>query len=681
VIRPVRGGEAAPELVRDAGLVRQSLEKLQAKDEAGALGLLRDLARSSPLSEWKFFVRGVAAFYRGDAAEAQANWDRLDPERLAFPITQRLRRLAAEETDADPKSLVAWETLVFSEPILERVQQLRSLTASQEWDKVLRLIGPLRLSLYRVDPKLAERLTVVLIGSLVKGAQDMRWAQAKRLVTNFIRAAQPLAIDPRWNRLWGILWDGPQAEPSGGIRYWSAYIQDLETIEAFNPSERALAQAMVWNHVAELYREQVDDLEDQDDEEDRAEVAAAKKEAIACLERSLRLAPDYLPTYRHLVHLYDDWDDEKKVAATAQRLLAKFPEDVDTLQLLGEHYVESNDLAAALPHVQKARRVKPLDESLRELEWTIRVGLARNCALSQRWDEGRAEFAAADALLPDTKQQYFYLARKAIFELKAGRVEESDRYQQEAQKLLVEPAPLWLALAIESIRYHMTKETVDIYSRLWEADLKKKRRSETAGELAELLGGFLTAGIAYRGQDQHIEQVVAYLRGGSRLKYRREDIERIVEFLGKLPKPDPDLVEKLLKPGLKQHPDSALLNLFMGSLELSKGRFLGGNTSARRHLETALRLAEASTDPKVTAHLPKIRAQFSMLDEMMQRTRMFGSFFGGGPVGPSSFDGLDFDDFDLDDEEFEDDDEEFVPAPSPRATRTRGPKRSSRKKR
>ena len=48
-------------------LVRQSLERLQAKDEAGALSLLRDLARSSPLSEWKFFVRGLAAYYRRDA--------------------------------------------------------------------------------------------------------------------------------------------------------------------------------------------------------------------------------------------------------------------------------------------------------------------------------------------------------------------------------------------------------------------------------------------------------------------------------------------------------------------------------------------------------------------------------------------------------------------------------------
>ena len=71
VIHPERQQDSSPEIARDAGLIRQSLERLQAKDEAGALLLLRDLARSSVLSEWKFFVRGLAAYYRHDAGRHQ----------------------------------------------------------------------------------------------------------------------------------------------------------------------------------------------------------------------------------------------------------------------------------------------------------------------------------------------------------------------------------------------------------------------------------------------------------------------------------------------------------------------------------------------------------------------------------------------------------------------------------
>ena len=94
VIHPERAKDLPAEVDRDAALVRQALEKLQARDDDGAFQVLRELARSSPLSEWKFFVRGLAALYRRDQAETSANWDRLDPKRKAHAIAQRMRALA-----------------------------------------------------------------------------------------------------------------------------------------------------------------------------------------------------------------------------------------------------------------------------------------------------------------------------------------------------------------------------------------------------------------------------------------------------------------------------------------------------------------------------------------------------------------------------------------------------------
>ncbi len=396
VLHPERNKLAAPEVVRDAGLIREALVKLQAKDEAGAMETLRDLARSSPLSEWKFFVRGLAAFYRHDEAESRANWDRLASQRMAYLIVEKLRRLTAEAAGSNPTSLETMEKLVFGEPILSRLRQVRDLAASQEWDKVFRLLGPLRHSLQQIDAKLGERLTVVLIGSLIKAAQDLDWPEASRLITQFTRVAQPLELDPRWNRLWAIIWDGPHADAEGAIRYWVAYIGDLDTVASLNPVERVLAQAIVWNHVAQLHAEDVEYLLDELDDSplppfarrrrrrqnrsqltNRPEVVVARKQVLDAVERSLKLAPEHLPTYELLVKVHQDWNDDKGLVGAAQRLLSAFPDDGKTLQLLGRHYFEKSDLVAALPYVQKARRLKPLDESLRELEWMIRVGLAR----------------------------------------------------------------------------------------------------------------------------------------------------------------------------------------------------------------------------------------------------------------------------------------------------------------
>lgn len=296
-----------------------------------------------------------------------------------------------------------------------------------------------------------------------------------------------------------------------------------------------------------------------------------------------------------------------------------------------------------------------------------------------------AEFAAAEQLLPECLQQYGYLARKATFESKAGQEVRSEEYLNEAKSKLVEPTPLWLILAIESVRYQMPKATIDACNKLWEADLKKKCRSETAGDLAEQMAGFLASKIEYRGRDKHIEQVVAYLKRATRLKFRREDIERLADFLKRLPE-EFDLLKKLVKAGLKQHADSASLHMHAGDIELVKGKVFGIRV-VQRHLETALKLAEALTDPKVTDLLPVIRKHLGIIGELTDRLGMFGSPFGGSPFGPASLDDLDLED-EYDDEfddEPDDDDEDMPlfggsPAPRPAPKRASSKKKSKSKK-
>jgi len=681
VIHPERAGETAPEVARDSSLIRQSLVRLQANDEEGALYLLRDLARSSVLSEWKFFVRGLAAYYRRDWDETKANWDRLDPNRKALPITRRLLQLM--ETDGaktQGAQIEAMEKLVFGEPVLERLRQVCGLAAAQEWDGVLSLLGPLRSSLRRVDLKLAERLTCALIAPVIKETQSLDVAGAERLVRGFTRATEPLAIDPNWNRLWAMIWDGPQAGPSGSLVYWAKYIEDLKTVSVLNCSERSLAQAIVWNRMARLHRDLVADLTDPDapfglpffhqarPKTDSNAVARAKQQVVDCLERSIALAPALLPTYQLLVEVYRGWDDPANLEAAARRLLASFPQDLATLTLLAHHYIEKNDPAAALPLVQKTRVLKPLDDSFRELEWTIRIGLARVHALAKQWDKGRAELQLAEELLPECRNQYSYLARRVIFEAKAGQAEQSDRFLEQARASLQEPTPLWLALVIESIRYRMTKTTQRGYAELWETDLKKKCQSETAGEMASLLDGFLIARIEYPGRAGHIKKVVAYLERATRIKYRRVDIERVCEFVIRL-QDKRSLHQKLITLGMKQHRESVRLNMRAGMAELGKGTSSSG-AKARQHLETARKLAESSTDPQERALLADIKNGLTTLNEMSSRCTAFGGFGSGrsgfSVPGPGdNFFGCFDDDFDDEDDDVDDDDN-FGSSNSPR---------------
>jgi tetratricopeptide (TPR) repeat protein len=693
VIHPDRQKDSSPEIMRDAALIRGSLDRLQANDEAGALQSLRDLARSSILSEWKFFVRGLAAYYRGDAEETAKNWTRLDTRRKAFPITQRLHRLkdtpGGGQTDA--ANVKTLETLAFGEPVLDRLRQLCGFAANKEWDHVTRLLGPLKIALHRIDPTLAERLTGALIGSVIKEAEDLDLDEAERLVQGFTKAAEPLSFDPRWNRLWAMLWDGPQGDSSVALEYWTKYVDDLKTVTIYNSTERALAQALVWNHMASLHRDEAADLADGPGpfglpasfatrpKNNVTVINRAKKSVINCLEKSLELAPDHLPTYQLLVEVYRGWDDTSQLEAAAQRLLKKFPQDLDTLQLLAKLHTDNNDLESALPLVQQARALKPLDESLRKLEWFVRVGLTRVYAIAKNWDAGRNEFAIAERLQPDCRNEYHYLARKIIFEAKAGERELSDQYLAQAQAALEDPTPLWLSLAIESIRFRMTKAIQKAYTQQWEAGLDNKCRSETAGELASLMHAFLASSIEYPGRAGHIKKVVAYLQRTTRLKYRRVDIEQIVEFLG-LVEGKETLLEKMVKLGVKQHPQSVLLNFRAGLIEPARGLLQFGSGKALGYLETARKLAETSSDPQETEMLPAIQNALTLLNEMGMGPMGLPSF-GDGPSRspfPPALDQF----FEFFDDDFDDDDDDDTAPPRPAQPRSpSGPKKKSRNQR
>ena len=120
----------------------------------------------------------------------------------------RVRHLAdAHEKTAVAADLALLEKEAFGEPVLARLAELQSMLANQEWDKVNRLLVLLRHGLRRLDRKLAERLTRILIAHVL--ARPRKWVSRtpNDCSMRFTRLAEPLAIDPNWNRFWAIASD------------------------------------------------------------------------------------------------------------------------------------------------------------------------------------------------------------------------------------------------------------------------------------------------------------------------------------------------------------------------------------------------------------------------------------------------------------------------------------------
>lgn len=666
VLHPDRAATLPEEHRGGALQVRAALAALQADDEPKAMEELRAIARSSPFADWKLFARGLAAFHRRDLEEARVNWDRLDPDRAASRIARRLLGTGTEE-QAPAAELAALERQVFGEPILAPLRQLRDFIAQGRWTEAVRLLGPLRHALRRVDPGLAARLTRVLIGPMAREACHSGYREAQALVGNFTRLSEPLPIDPRWNRLWARIWEGPQGEIEGAEDYWRSYLDDLKAAADLRPDERTLAQALVWKHLGGQHLRAAGEPPEPGGASppapDDPEALEARRRAVECLEESLELAPRHLETHELLLRAYHYWGQPEEAEAAARRLLEVSPDHLEALRFLADYHFQRDDAGPALEFARRARALKPLDPALALGEWAALLMQARHHALARRWGEGRSAFEAADRLRPEARDDYHLLARKAAFEFKAGQAERAEQLIAEAKAHLVEPTPLWLALQIEAARYKLPKALKGRFADLWKADLAKRCRSETAGALAGLIELYLGSDTRYTGRAGHVKDVVAYLRRTSRIKYRREDLENVCRFLALLPG-EGSLLGKMVGHGLKNFPDSPVFLMFSGLRELQRGPFRCNFDLARRQFEKALELAQASGDPRYAELVPRIKKSLAMLTTVAESP--FGKPFGRIP-GPL----IDlFEEMDDGEDDFEDDDM-YGAGPSRRARRKR----------
>ena len=389
----------------------------------------------------------------------------------------------------------------------------------QDWDKATRLLAGLRPSLHRIEERLAERLTRILMAPYIHGA---------------------VGVEPSWrpttarslHRLRTTARDRPELEPlprhrrqSNRPRHetardgWAAFIAELDTIPAFSPADRPLLKAMVWNAVSMLYCLELQDFESEPSlmamfspyylvPDEKAEAVRLKKQSIDSLEKSLALAPDHLPTYRLLFETHERFGNEAASEAAARRYSSGSP----TISKRSSSW----PIAARLKTSSISRSPIFRRRTSRSL-WTTRCesGSPQSASdsLAAAHSRNAGKTAARSFSPPRNSPPIFARSiiawrEKVLFEAKAGQRDASDQFQKEAMASLEDPTPLWLVLTIESIRYRFSATMTTGYAELWTAGLKKKCQSRTAGEMAKTLDAYLKSEVEYPGRQGHVEKLV-----------------------------------------------------------------------------------------------------------------------------------------------------------------------------
>jgi hypothetical protein len=318
------------------------------------------------------------------------------------------------------------------------------------------------------------------------------------------------------------------------------------------------------------------------------------------------LAPELLSAHQSLAQAFREWGQPSKEARALGQLLKRFPEHLETLLSLAGHYLRRDEPLAAREFAFRARRLKPLDAEIRALVWSVHLGSARHYALAGRWDEGRAEFAAAVAV--DGREPHHVLVRRAALEAKAGDFGLARRLLDQARDALGEPAPIGLLMAIEGRRYALPQAVADEFENRWLVELKKSRRSAALGEMCRTVTGHLAGEVVYPGRDEHLSRLEALLGRSKRVKWQGRDLRHVLNFLIGVQACE---AERRWKPrkavgrrkafallawfaakARRTFPEDAFFQFLVGKLEIDKGRFACDCRLAR----------ESMTDAKLNAN-------------------------------------------------------------------------------
>jgi len=644
VVRPDQPPAPFPGIREGANQVRAALKALEGGDEAAAVARLKDVGRSSPFADWKLFVRGLAAYYREDASQMRANWDRLDLARFAARIAAPLRALA-EPGSIDrnerqvKRGLGKIATEVLGGPILTDLYDLRKHFVAGRWKNVMGCLRRCHAALRQLDPHLLERIVVVVYETIVRKGSPS-------LIAQLASVADPLPIDPRWNRARAMLSECTgDDDPEETEEHWLRYLDDLAEMECLTPAERTLAQALVWDRMGRLcvagYHAVPAPFRAFDDSMDEL-----RGRAVECFDHCLGLAPDLLPAYEALAAAQIAWQQPDEAADTYGRLLEQVPENLDALLFLAQHHVRRDELLQARDYALRALRLKPANKSIIELACAVHVGCARHYALRKEWDKGRAEFAAADELQPFNQDAYHLLARKALFELKARNFELGESLVDRAQGRTADPTPALLALTIESIRYDLSRTVRRSFERRWKAALKKRCRSETAGLMCMNMAAYLRVGVDYPGWPAHVKQLLAYVRRCSRVKWQPDDLRHVCDFVDAATDreefaDDFALLEKLVRKGVRKFPDDPWLQWRAGEVEMDKGPMAADRRYAHRCFEKAAELAEESDDPEVLEVASRAKRAASFLEDVGMDAP---AYHFGGPAAYDDEDPWEYDD-------------------------------------
>lgn len=609
----------------------------EANNDDGAREALQAIGLQSPFLEWKVLLRGLIAYQANDDARALENWQRLDPVRLPARLCVALRAgidRAFLEAQA-PAVQQSLKTSAIEPALATQLKALRALMTKKTLAQAFRKAEPIVATLRKEHPGLAQRLANCFFWTIIERGQPED-------IERHLRVFGPPADDPALHRLEALALESRAMWPEAH----EAWKKLLAVIEA-HPDHWAgdahrRVQAIIWARMAANAAH----AEEQTQEPDflsfvlHGPTQPLKPGAEQCYEKSIKLAPERLETYRELFRLLLDTDKTAKAKKVGAELLKRFPSDAETLEMLGDLAMDEKAYKKGLEHYEKAIEANSLDRNLRNKVADACVNLGLEHAVKKQYAKARELFEQAVPLW--TGPMTSLLCLRAATELKAGESDRARAFIAQAEAAPDHRLACRYALVGASVRVELpAKDKKRIAEELKAAFAEKPTPAEILVLMEMAAHQRHAHDEAFHGQKTQEKTILKFLNGIDFNAFDEKQLQRLCGCLASLDARKPLLA--CLQHARRKHLRNPYFRLALAAYYLDAPQ--PQPHLAREHLDVARRLVEALPRGEVqNIMFEKIKAIEEVVVRLSAPPSLLGPF-------DEMFDDLPFDDLD----DFEDD--------------------------
>jgi hypothetical protein len=457
----------SPDVAQQVSIVREALREATESRGEEAVKRVSVISRSSPLSEWRLFIRGLVDWLAGDTNAASEAWQRLDRERRPGRIATAM--MIALRSDLEH---------VAPPPVIEESAGTSQAAPFSQWDDQQLYHGKLlhRVRFDRAALRVAEAGVKAPEESkeLLLGPGKLRWVKlfAKEYgdtEPDLAAALLQTALGRAFAQNYADLFDqaaesipGPRHDPRNRLLtffYYNRFADDASSEERTEralerylnvdlPQNEGISKPLRGAIASEIHFYEAKALMRQVGRGTMFDMFHSAPEDPKAIRKHLQAALKADATNLSVYKGYIDWLEskldenrltpakiesfEKERAEVMRKWSQNRPEDVEPRLWLVDFFLENEQLEEARPHVDHLAASRLEDPRVRATPWKWQLLEAMRLCRRKAWlAEVPDRLNEAEAIWPAwlSKQWLPYL--RAALTLRTGDVAEFENQRQQ----------------------------------------------------------------------------------------------------------------------------------------------------------------------------------------------------------------------------------------------------------